>query len=67
LALSIGYNVLAIPLAMAGYVVPLVAAISMALSSLLVVGNALKLRRRDDGAARAPVPGSTGAEWLKCC
>ena len=45
LAWALGYNLLALPLAAAGLVTPWLAALGMALSSLLVTGNALRLTR----------------------
>jgi len=44
LGISLVYNSITIPLAMMGYVIPLMAAISMSFSSLLVVGNSMRSR-----------------------
>ncbi len=44
IGLSFVYNIIMVPLAMMGHVTPLVAAISMPISSLLVIGNAARIR-----------------------
>jgi Cu2+-exporting ATPase len=44
IGISITYNIIMVPLAMAAFITPLVAAISMPISSLLVIGNAARIR-----------------------
>ncbi|WP_245662851.1 heavy metal translocating P-type ATPase [Endozoicomonas arenosclerae] len=60
---SFGYNMTALPLAAAAMVAPWMAAIGMALSSLVVVGNAMRLNRDKPKLAK-PQADRENADYL---
>ena len=66
---AFGYNIAALPLAAAGLLTPVLAGLAMALSSVSVVVNALRLRRFRSAHGAAPSHGaersSTGSPILE--
>lgn len=58
LSWSLCYNLMALPLAAFGFIAPYMAALGMSASSLVVVGNAMRLNR----LPKRPKTGTTAAE-----
>jgi Cu2+-exporting ATPase len=72
LAWAFAYNAVAIPAAAFGQVTPLLAAVGMSVSSLLVVGNAMRVARKRAAGSAEAMPSragdlARGCGWKWCC
>ncbi len=64
LTLAVGYNVVAMPLALTGVVTPLLAAVAMSVSSVLVIGNSLRLASPERSLPNRSIKSGKSNAWV---